>query len=268
MFLCLGSQAQDIVSDKTALLMVHFGTTYDATRQATIEAINAKARQAFPQLEVRDSYSSRIVISRLKARGIVKDTPQEAMLRLRTEGFKRVVVQPSYIIDGKEMDLLRREMAQLEPFFDEIKMGTPLLYQLEDARRVAAILVDRHPADSRKREHVVFVGHGTPTPANALYCQMDYMMKAAGHANCHVATIEGYPAQDDALRLVREAKGRKVTLVPFLFVAGDHASNDISKEWKEDLEKEGLTVDLHIEGLGEVPAIQDIYIGKIRQIIQ
>ncbi|MEG2856573.1 MAG: sirohydrochlorin cobaltochelatase, partial [Bacteroides sp.] len=33
--------------DKAALLMVHFGTTYDETRTRTIDAINAKARQAF-----------------------------------------------------------------------------------------------------------------------------------------------------------------------------------------------------------------------------
>lgn len=33
--------------DKAALLMVHFGTTHDDTRALTIDAINAKAREAF-----------------------------------------------------------------------------------------------------------------------------------------------------------------------------------------------------------------------------
>ena len=49
-----------------------------------------------------------------------------------------------------------------------------------------------------------------------------------------------------------------------MVVAGDHAANDISKEWKEQLEEQGFTVDLHIEGLGEVPEIQDIYIDHVR----
>ena len=35
--------------DKAALLMVHFGTTYDDTRALTIDAINAKAQAAFPE---------------------------------------------------------------------------------------------------------------------------------------------------------------------------------------------------------------------------
>jgi sirohydrochlorin cobaltochelatase len=60
-------------------------------------------------------------------------------------------------------------------------------------------------------------------------------------------------------------KGKKVTLVPLLFVAGDHANNDISVEWKEALEKEGLMVDVRLEGLGEVPEIQDLYIEKIKK---
>jgi sirohydrochlorin cobaltochelatase len=61
-------------------------------------------------------------------------------------------------------------------------------------------------------------------------------------------------------------KGRKVILVPLLFVAGDHANNDISVEWKEALEKEGLTVDVRLEGLGEVPEIQNLYIEKIKEV--
>jgi sirohydrochlorin cobaltochelatase len=60
-------------------------------------------------------------------------------------------------------------------------------------------------------------------------------------------------------------KGRKVTLVPLLFVAGDHARNDIAVDWKEALEKQGFTVEVSLEGLGEVPEIQDLYIKKIKQ---
>ena len=39
----------------TALLMVYFGTTYDETRAKTIDAINEKATQAFPQMKVREA---------------------------------------------------------------------------------------------------------------------------------------------------------------------------------------------------------------------
>lgn len=246
----------------TALLMVHFGTTYDETRAKTIDAINEKAVKAFPQLKVREAYTSRIVMKRLAQRGIRKDTPVDALLKLRSEGIKTVKVQPSYIIDGIEMDRLRQDVEQVRPFFDSIWVSTPLLYSVEDAEKVCDILVNRHPADSKKREHVLFIGHGTEGPATALYSQLDYMLRANGHSNYHVATIEGYPTQQTALAQIKAMKGKKVTLVPLLFVAGDHANNDISVEWKEAFEKEGLTVDVRLEGLGEVPEIQEMYIRR------
>ena len=247
----------------TALLMVHFGTTYDETRAKTIDAINEKAVKAFPQLKVREAYTSRIVMKRLAQRGIKKDTPIDALLKLRSEGIRTVKIQPSYIIDGIEMDRLRKDVEQVRPFFDSIWVSTPLLYSVEDAEKVCNILVNRHSADSKKREHVLFIGHGTEGPATALYSQLDYMLRANGHSNYHVATIEGYPTQETALAQVKAMKGKKVTLVPLLFVAGDHANNDISVEWKEALEKEGLAVDVRLEGLGEVPEIQNLYIKKV-----
>ena len=265
MTLCAASvRAQDVVEPPTAILMVHFGTTYDDTRAKTIDAINAKAQEVFPGMAFAEAYTSRIVMTRLEKRGICKENPTDALLRLRAEGHKRILIQPSYVIDGVEMDRLRKEVDNLRPFFDSLWIGTPLLYSVEDAERVCTILTTRHPADAKKREHVLFVGHGTEGPATALYSQLDYMMRAQGHPNHHVATIEGYPTLDTAIREMKRMKGRKVTLVPLLFVAGDHASNDISVEWKQLLEEQGFTVELHIEGLGEVPEVQDQYIQKLK----
>ena len=276
MFLCMGVYAQELSSfvdddllthlgkdDKAALLMVHFGTTYDETRTRTIDAINGKARTAFPQLEVRESYTSRIILRRLKTRGISKETPLEAMLRLRAEGFTHLIVQSTNIIGGLEMESLRRDVESVRPFFKDTRVGTPLIYSTEDALKVVDILANRIPANARQREHVLFVGHGTSTPATAIYSEIDYMLKTEGHSNYHVATIEGYPTFDNALQKLRAAKAKTVILAPLMFVAGDHAKNDISQEWKEALEKAGFRVQLHLEGLGEIPAVQDIYLSHI-----
>ena len=257
-------RAQDVIEPPTAMLMVHFGTTYDETRAKTIDAINEKAQKEFPGMALAESYTSRIVMARLEKRGIHKETPTDALLRLRSQGHRRILIQPSYVIDGIEMDRLRKETDNLRPFFDNLWISTPLLYSVEDAQQVCDILAARHPAETKKHEHVLFVGHGTESPATALYSQLDYMMRAQGHPNYHVATIEGYPTFDTAIRELKQMKARKVILVPLLFVAGDHASNDISVEWKQQLEELGFSVELHIEGLGEVPEIQDLYIKKMK----
>ena len=262
--LCAASvRAQDVIEPPTAMLLVHFGTTYDDTRAKTIDAINAKAQKEFPGLAFAEAYTSRIVMSRLEKRGIRKETPTDALLRLRAQGHRRILIQPSYVIDGIEMDRLRKDVEQVRPFFDSIWVSTPLLYTVEDAGKVCEVLVNRHAVDTKKREHVLFVGHGTEGPATALYSQLDYMLRANGHSNYHVATIEGYPTQETALAQIKAMKGKKVTLVPLLFVAGDHANNDISVEWKDALEKEGLVVGVKLEGLGEVPEIQNLFIKKV-----
>lgn len=254
--------------DKAALLMVHFGTTHDDTRAATIEAINGKAQTAFPELKFQEAYTSRIIIRRLKKRGIEKDTPLDALLKLRGEGYTHIIVQSTNIIDGVEMESLRRDVESVLPFFKEVRVGTPLLYSVEDAGKVVKIMESRFnvPVQAKKtaKENFVLVGHGTYTPSTAIYSQMDYMLKADGLTNFHVGTIEGYPTFKTMLAQLKAEKAKRVTLVPFMFVAGDHAKNDIAGEWKEMLEKEGFTVKVHLEGLGQIPEIQEIFIEHIR----
>ncbi len=95
---------------------------------------------------------------------------------------------------------------------------------------------------------------------------LDYMLKAKGHTNCFVGTIEGYPSYDDMLQQLKASGLKKVVLVPLMFVAGEHAKNDIAEDWKTDLEKEGYSVDVKMEGLGQNPEIQDLYISHLKFI--
>lgn len=246
--------------DKAALLMVHFGTTYADTRTLTIDAINDHARQTFPELEVREAYTSRIIMRRLRTRGIDKPAPVDALLKLRGEGYTHIIVQSTNIIEGVEMESLRRDVASVAPFFKEIRVGNPLLYSVEDAEAVVTILEASKP----KKGSVVLVGHGTYTPSTATYAMIDYMLKAHGLTNFHVGTIEGYPSYNTMLAQLKASKAKQVTLVPFMFVAGDHANNDIAVDWKEALEKEGFQVSVRMEGLGQLPAIQQLFINHAR----
>ena len=262
--------------DKAALLMVHFGTTHDDTRALTIDAINAKAREAFPNLEMREAFTSRIIIRRLKARGIEKLTPLDAMLRLRSEGYTHVIIQSTNIIDGVEMESLRRDMVSVQPFFKEIRIGTPLLYSTEDAEKVVSILGERLDAtaqgkktsNKKSTEHFVLVGHGTYTPSTAIYSQMDYMLKAKRLKNFHVSTIEGYPTLAATLAQLKETRPKQVTLIPLLLVCGNHTKEDIVGVWKPEMEKAGYQANVRMQGLGEQPAIRKLYMEHIEALLK
>lgn len=256
------ASSSDVI-DRTALLMVHFGTTHDDTRQQTIDAVNDLARQSFPQMDVREAYTSRIVIKRLAQRGIVRKTPLEMLLQLRSEGYQHVVVQPTHIIPGEEYATLLDDVRQVKHLFGDIRVGKPLLYSLDDCQAVATLFNSQLSAEADKRSHVVWVGHGTAHPANAMYAQMDYLLKRL-NPHFHVGTIEGFPSFDDVVSDLKQAKARRVVLVPFMFVAGDHAKNDISEEWKAALEKEGFHVELRLEGLGQNKGVQQLFMNHIQ----
>lgn len=249
--------------DKAAVLMVHFGTTYDDTRTLTIDAINEKVKKAFKGVHVYEAYTSRIVMRRLKARGIEKLNPTEALQKLHQEGYTHILVQSSNIIEGTEMKELRREIAEMADGFKEIRVGDPLLYAPEDYEVVVKAVYDDMEKNCPKGARLL-VGHGTSDPATASYAMVDYMLKSKGFVNCHVGTVEGYPAWDDALVMLEKTGEKEVTLAPLMFVAGDHAKNDIAGEWKENLEKEGYKVHLYLKGLGENPAVQELFIRHAR----
>ena len=222
--------------DKAALLVVHFGTTHDDTRALTIDAVNKKMTETFPGLEVREAWTSRIIAFRLKTRDIYKSNPEEALARLKADGYTHVLIQSSNIIEGIEMESLRKDVAVIAAI-------TP------NGIRDGAVLL---------------VGHGTYTPTTAQYAMMDYMLKAKGFDNYIVGTIEGYPSFDDALIQIKKGGYKKVQLMPFMFVAGEHAKNDISGDWKDELEKQGYEVTVFMEGLGQNPAVQDIFVEHAR----
>ncbi len=260
--------AQDIDKSnigKSAILMVHFGTTIDETRKVTIDALNEKVKATFPEVTVVEAYTSRIIINRLAKRGIKKNTPKEALLRLAAEGYSTVIVQGTNVIDGIEAEVLRQESDLFSPFFKEIRVGRPLLYSIADCERTVEVLINRYKEHAGKDNSVVLVGHGTSTPANAIYSQAEYMFGASGAGTFHVATVEGYPTYDTAVAKLKNEGIKSVCLIPFMFVAGDHARNDIDGEWRERLEKDGFQVTSVIEGLGQIPEIQNIYIEHIKE---
>ncbi len=116
-------------------------------------------------------------------------------------------------------------------------------------------------------EAVVLVGHGTHDSGNAAYPAMDYTAKSMGY-KFYVGTIEGFPEFDDVVKGLKKDNIKKVILMPFMFVAGDHANNDIAVDWKEALEKEGFTVEVKLTSLGMMEDIRKMFINHAKFMLE
>jgi len=248
--------------DKAAILMVYFGSTHYETRSLTIDALNERAKKAFPQFEVREAYTSRIVIKRLSERGIDKLNPSEALQKLLQDGYTHIVIQSMTIMDGVEMESLRENVDKLQSQFKEIRISTPLLYYCEDYKYVVKTLAEKYHA-AQDMAYLI-VGHGTYDVATAQYAMLDYVFKDEGYNNFFVGCIEGYPFYEQVVKKLHDSKPRRVMLIPFMFVAGEHAKNDIAKDWRSKLLQEGFEVNVCFDGIGQLPQIQQRFIDIAR----
>ena len=250
--------------DKAAVLMVHFGTTYDDTRALTIDAINKKAKDEFKNADVKEAYTSRIIMRRLKAKGIEKQNPTEVINDLKAKGYTHLLVQGTNIMNGVESNNLAEELKGYEKDFKDIRMGNPLLTDHEDYEKVAKAIAKKI-GPLKANQGVVLVGHGTHHFGGSAYAMMDYVFTAEGMDTYAVGTVEGYPTFDTVVAKLKSKGVKDVILMPFMFVAGDHANNDIAEDWNNDLKEAGFTVSkIILEGLGQNPDIQNIYIDHAK----
>lgn len=249
--------------DKAAIMMVHFGTTYDNTRALTIDAINKKVATKFKPVPVYEAYTSRIVMRRLKTRGIDKSNPNEVFNALKKQGYTHIIVQGTNTMNGVESENLHKEVAMHAKDFKDIRVGNPLLTTPEDYKEVAHALA-KYIGPLKPHHGVVLVGHGTHHYGGSAYSTMDYTFTNEGYPNFVVGTIEGYPSFDDVVKQLHRRGITNVTLMPFMFVAGDHANNDIKVDWAERLTKAGFKIDgVKVVGLGQNPDVQNMFIKHI-----
>lgn len=246
-------------NDRVAILMVHFGTSHSDTRAKTIEMLNDRVAQSYPDIELREAWTSRMIIKIMGGRGERIDNPEEALNRLKEEGYTHIIIQSSNVIEGIEMESLRRDVMAVRDEFTDIRIGNPLLYTTRDYEVVVDALRAKQPSGSA----LVLVGHGTYTPATAQYAMVDYVIRDKGYRAMQIGTVEGYPSYDSMVASLAKDRVKRVLLMPFMFVAGEHAKNDIAEDWYSDLTELGYKVSVKLEGLGELPEVQELFLEHI-----
>ena len=196
--------------------------------------------------------------------GIHIDNVQEALDRAVANGVKTLVVQPTHLMHGFEYDELIETLGGYADAFEQVVVGEPLLTSDEDFDRVADILVDITREYDDGNTAIVYMGHGAEHEYNKIYARMQEVLSAKGAENYYVGTVEAEPSLKGVMAAI-EGKGyTRVVLRPMMVVAGDHANNDMAGDeedsWKTILTGAGYEVECVLEGLGQMPEIQAIYV--------
>lgn len=250
------------------LLVVSFGTSYNDNRDLSIGGVENALATAYPDYEVRRAFTSQIIIDKLAERDNIQiDNVQQAMDRLVADGVQELVIQPTTIMAGYEyMDLV----TAVNPYkdrFSSFAMGSPLLTSDDDFATVAEAITSRTAEFASDDTAIIFMGHGTSAPSNDYYGKLDGVLKD-GYKNYFVGTVEGTPTLADVLKEAADVNAKKVLLQPLMVVAGDHANNDMAGDeegsWKTEFTKAGFEVQTLIEGLGQNPEIQQLYVAHAK----
>ena len=273
------------------LLVVSFGTSFNDSRAEDIKGIEDALAKAYPDWSVRRAFTAQIIINHVQARDDeVIDNMQQALDRAVENGVKNLVVQPTHLMHGAEYDEMTEAINGYKDKFESVAIAEPMLGEVgddatvinDDKKAVAQAITDTAckeagfdsmDAAAEAGTAFVFMGHGTSHTANVTYDQMQTQMENLGLKNAFIGTVEGKPedtACEEVIKKAQDAGFKKVVLRPLMVVAGDHANNDMAGDdedsWKSQFEASGAfdKIDTQIAGLGEISAIQDLYVAHTK----
>ena len=255
-----------------AILVVSFGTSYEATRKVTIEAIEKDIANAYPDYKLYRAWTSKMILAKLKKRDNLHiNNVKEAMEEMIADGITDVIIQPTHVINGIENELMKEDALSYRESFHSIRFGTPLLTSEEDNQTVINAIAEEFSYLSEE-EVLVLMGHGTTHYSNAIYAALDYAFKDKGHPNIFLGTVEAYPSMQSLMKMIKAYAPKKVVLAPFMIVAGDHAKNDMAgddpESWYSQFVQEGFQVETVLKGLGEYKGIRELFVKHVADTLQ
>jgi sirohydrochlorin cobaltochelatase len=297
-FSATASQSKE-KNGKTAIVVASFGTTVPSAVESITNIVDA-VRTAFPNTEVRVSFTSNIIRSVWKKRQneadkwLAQGVSEEILYvkniistlgDLQDEGYKRIIVQPTHMFfmeQSQDLAAYINALASIETTkkkwqpFEVLVMGRPALgmpgdqynYHEDVAEAVKTLEKDVKLAEEQGAS-LVYMGHGNEHWSTGIYATVEKAINDAfPQIKTVIGVVEGHPTFEDVLAKLNAGDKKKVVLKPFMIVAGDHAENDMAGDepdsWKNILTAAGYEVVPVLEGLGSNDAFAHIFVEHIK----
>jgi len=253
-----------------AIVLAAFGTTTEAFD--TYNHFETKVRERFPDYEIRWAFTSHKVRQKVaKEKGKKLNDLATTLRELKAAGFSGVAIQSLHIVPGEEWDKKVVQISREIPGL-KVALGKPLLSSKEDQERVLQAVAQTFPKDV-KDTAVVLMAHGSPVPeGEKAYEAFDRLLRSR-YQNVFMGAVEHKPAKEEAFEAVEKANPAAVVLMPFMFVAGEHAAKDMlgddPESWKSELLKQkAYRIEGIKQGLGYQDGIIAIYLDHLAQALK
>jgi len=277
-----------------AIVIVAFGTTTEA--RETYDFFENQLRRDLPEpwlkAPIAWAYTSEIIRERANKKFAEQGDPQryrsliQVLADLEDQGYRQIAVQSLHIFPGQEYEEMEKQINAFRGLGLRIEYGGTLLHKwdmLFDA--VGAVAHEFLPTTDGCN---LLVTHGTPetfSEANSTYLGLDRYLSQK-YPKAFAGTVEGVLTREQAIAQVKVCSPKRVRIVPFMFVAGDHIMNDImgdkpgkdgAPSWSMELESAGIKVEAVsteyqgrkvFKGLGFYPEINRIFIKQLTESLQ
>lgn len=240
---------------KRAILAVSFGTTYQEEEHRCIRPIEEALRRAYPDYSIFRAYTSRVIVKKQREKGVEAEKMNEALERLRREGFDEIVLASVHVIPGGEYGKVCAAAG-------ENRVSEPLLSDEDDLKWMASLLESVAQEEGRL---LLVMGHGSECAADAIYLRLREFLPSCVRLAC----LEGEHTLDALLPELDALDEKLVTLMPLMIVAGSHARSNLAGEdsWKSMLETRGFDVRVRMQGLGAFEQVQQRFVEKAGRVL-
>lgn len=265
---CVSLYAKKIETPKKEIIVASYGTSYNKTRTITIGGIESAFYEIFSDYKIERVFTAEMFINKLKKRdGIKILNIEEALEKALREGIEEIVIQPTFVLPGNELNKFFDRARKYEKKFKKFIISEPLINSENDMKRVAEIFIERTQEFDNRQTAICIMGHGNDSDSNKMYKEMEVYLHSIGKSNFFVGTVHEESSTDQIIKTLKEQGGYKnVVLIPMMITSGEHIIHDMTgdgdESWKTIFNKAGYNVICVFEGMGQWYSIQKMFAFK------
>ncbi len=260
---------------KKGILITSFGSA-NLNAHSLLNDFVKQVELNFSDAVVKNAFTSVFISKNLNNKGITVKSVQECLEDFAQAGILDVVIQPTNLATGKEYEEKIVKVAEkMRQIFNSLKIGKPLMYvgtasENEVNYTLLALALQKQFKNFDDCEFV-FMGHGVKNR-----CLQEYKLLQSTFNKMKLPVFIGLMEECFSLehiveRLAVKSKGRRIILMPLLFIAGGHVEQELltddKSSWKNRLKQAGYEVEVYPHGICENKEVQEIYIGKIKKLL-